>query len=152
VPGARPRKKLAGILTEARTSPDLIRDLVIGIGVNVNHGPGDFPSAIADRATSLRILCGRMLERAVVAEAIMTALDDWYTLWTRDGEEPVLEAFRGMAQDLEGRRVRVEGGPEVWEGVTAGLGDDGGLRILRDGASHPIDVHYGDVLRIEEKA
>ena len=119
---------------------------------DANPGPGDFPTEIAGRATSLRILCGRMLERAVVAEAIMTALDDWYTLWTRDGEEPVLEAFREMAQDLEGRHVRVEGGTEVWEGITAGLGDDGALRILRDGASHPTDVRYGDVLRIEEKA
>ena len=143
------RRKLAGILAESRASGRL-RDLVIGIGVNVNHEPGDFPEEISGRATSLRILRGHLLDRAMVAGEILTGLDDWYTLWTLQGERPILEAFRSAGLDLEGRRVRVTGGAAAWEGTTAGLAEDGALRVLPMDGSRAVEVRYGEVLRIEE--
>jgi BirA family biotin operon repressor/biotin-[acetyl-CoA-carboxylase] ligase len=146
---SRGKRKLAGILAEARAS-DRLRDLVIGIGVNVNHTAADFPEEIAGRATSLRIVRGCPLDRNLVAAEILTALDDWYTLWRRQGERPILDAFRLAGIDLEGRRVRVTGGPEPWEGTTAGLAEDGALRVTPLGGSHPVVVRYGEVLRVEE--
>ena len=147
--------KLAGILTESRATSELVRDLVVGVGVNVNHLENDFPAEIAGRATSLRLLGGAALDRAELAAGILTAMDGWYTLWARSGDQPILEAFRAMALDLEGRRVRVvagvgQEGVEALTGTTAGLAGDGALRVLPDGGGRPVDVRYGDVMRVVE--
>jgi len=144
------RRKLAGILVEARTTPEAVRDLVVGAGVNVNHTHEDFPPDIAATATSLRILSGAVHDRAEVAAALIAALEEWYTLWKRRGEGPILEAFRSMAPDLEGRRVRVSDGAAVWVGTSGGLTSDGALRVRPDGSSAPREVRYGDVTRVEE--
>lgn len=46
-------KKVCGILTEMSSEVDRINYLVLGIGLNVNHRPEDFPPEIRDIATSL---------------------------------------------------------------------------------------------------
>ena len=48
-------KKLAGILTELATEPDRVHWVVVGVGVNVNSRPEDFPEELRDEATSLLI-------------------------------------------------------------------------------------------------
>src|SRR5438552_4389887 len=54
-------KKFCGILSEIQAEVDLVKNMVIGIGVNVNHET--LPPDIADRATSLRIASGRIQSR-----------------------------------------------------------------------------------------
>jgi BirA family transcriptional regulator, biotin operon repressor / biotin---[acetyl-CoA-carboxylase] ligase len=147
-------RKLGGILAEARASSDEIRDLVIGIGVNVDHRPGDFPPEFAHRATSLRILNDHPIDRRDLILSLLTALDDWYTLWGDRGDGPVLEHYERAALDLEGRRVRVTDGASVWTGTTAGLSQDGALRVTPDpphpGAAEPaVSIRFGDVARVE---
>lgn len=147
-------RKVAGILTEARTSADSIRDLVIGIGVNVNQEGQDFPPSIAARATSLRLALGRSLDRTEVAAKILKALGSWYTLCLREGTGPVLGAYRGVALDLEGRRVRVAGSPEPWTGTTAGITQDGALRVIPDVGrpgtrGEAVAIRYGELLSVE---
>jgi BirA family biotin operon repressor/biotin-[acetyl-CoA-carboxylase] ligase len=153
-------RKVAGILTEARSAQEAIRDLVIGIGVNVNHEAGDFPRDIRDAAISLRMATGRRAERVHVAASILVELGGWYTLWSREGRQPVLDAFSSMAVDLVGRRVRVLDDGEGWIGVTDGISRDGALRVRpeRDGrhehhaARAPggaVEIRYGEVRVVE---
>lgn len=147
------RKKLAGILAEARTTSESIRDLVIGVGVNVNHRQDDFPPVIAARSTSLRIAAGRPFPRALVAARILTRLDVWYTLWNRHGNEPILESYAGAAPGLVGQAVRVVGaapqGAAV-TGTTAGLDADGALLVAPVGGGENLVIRYGEVLRLED--
>jgi BirA family transcriptional regulator, biotin operon repressor / biotin---[acetyl-CoA-carboxylase] ligase len=56
-------KKMGGILTEIRGELDLIDYLVIGIGLNVNQKSADFPSELANQATSLMIESGTSFNR-----------------------------------------------------------------------------------------
>jgi len=146
--------KLAGILVEARTAQDGLRDLVIGMGVNVNHQEGDFPAGLRRPATSLRLLAGSPLDRSLVAAEVLTALDAWYTLWQTQGDGAVLRAFRMLTPDLEGRHVRVSGGEAAdpasaeWVGTTAGLTDDGALIVRPDEGGQARQIRYGDVTRI----
>src|SRR4029453_13032408 len=46
-------KKVCGILSEIQAEVDLVKTMIIGVGVNANHER--LPAEIADRATSLRI-------------------------------------------------------------------------------------------------
>jgi BirA family biotin operon repressor/biotin-[acetyl-CoA-carboxylase] ligase len=146
-------KKVAGILTEARSNQQGIRDLVIGIGVNLNQETGDFPPEIRSTATSLRMARGKPIESVNAAGAILAELGRWYTLWSRVGRDPVLERFRTLTGDLVGRRVRVQDGGTVRTGVTDGISHDGALRIRPDDdGSHEdvLEIRFGDVIRIEE--
>ncbi|HEY3175722.1 MAG TPA: biotin--[acetyl-CoA-carboxylase] ligase [Candidatus Polarisedimenticolia bacterium] len=150
------RRKVAGILSEARTSIDSIRDVVIGFGVNVNHQASDFPHEIASKAVSLSLLTGGPCDRVAVAAAILTAFDTWYTLWRRSGDPPVLQAYRNLALDLTGRRVRVAGAPRrpgdglAWTGTTDGLTPAGALRVIPEAGGEVVEVLYGEVSRVEE--
>ena len=142
-------KKVAGILTEARSTENGIRDVVIGIGVNVNQQQGDFPPEIAASATSLRLARGATVERTAVALEIITALGRWYNLWSTAGDGRVLEEFRILATDLTGQRVRVMEGDSVWIGNTAGISPEGALRVRRDDGT-VLEVRYGEVSRVTE--
>ncbi len=145
-------RKVAGILTEARTSLDAIRDLVVGVGVNVNHEECDFPGSIAHLATSLRLARGRTLDRTDVACDILTALDEWYNLWSREGPAPIRKKYERLAEGLSGRRVVVGGGNGSFTGVTEGLTEDAALRVRRDGgAGEVVEVRYGEVRRVEAR-
>ena len=149
------RRKLAGILSEARTTSDGIRDLVIGVGVNVNHAEGDFPPEIRGKSTSLRLLKAAHFSRAEAAAEILTRLDAWYTLWNRHGHAPLLAAYTAAAVDLVGRAVRVTGtrpgnGEPEPVGTTAGLDADGALRVVPDEGGDVLVVRYGEIVRLEE--
>jgi len=49
------KKKLGGILCEGGFLGDRINYAILGIGLNVNHGRGDFPEEIRHQATSLKL-------------------------------------------------------------------------------------------------
>ena len=70
-------KKLAGILTElsidAKTA--LVDYAVIGIGINCNQSPHDFPPALRDMACSAAMICGRPIQRSRLAAALIDSLE-----------------------------------------------------------------------------
>jgi BirA family biotin operon repressor/biotin-[acetyl-CoA-carboxylase] ligase len=70
-------KKLAGILSEARTGGSEVF-VVVGIGINVNHAPGDFPLELQTSAISLARETGRVWTREPVAAAVLRALGESY--------------------------------------------------------------------------
>jgi len=65
-------RKVAGILVETRTGRDPFA--VVGIGLNVNHGPVDFPEELRDRATSLAMVAGAPYDRNAVASSLLREL------------------------------------------------------------------------------
>jgi BirA family biotin operon repressor/biotin-[acetyl-CoA-carboxylase] ligase len=65
-------RKVAGILVETRPGKDPFA--VIGIGLNVNHAPEDFPEELKDRATSLAMAAGTPFDRNIVASSLMAEL------------------------------------------------------------------------------
>jgi BirA family biotin operon repressor/biotin-[acetyl-CoA-carboxylase] ligase len=52
--------------------------VILGIGVDVNLGAGEFPPELRKLATSLKIESGRMISRAELATAILRELDSDY--------------------------------------------------------------------------
>jgi BirA family biotin operon repressor/biotin-[acetyl-CoA-carboxylase] ligase len=124
-------KKIAGMLTEARVDAEQTRDLVFGIGMNVNSREKDFPGELASMASSLAVNTGgsinlsRLAHRIVLqlAAAIQEYLDDQYvdelaSLW------PEFDYLRGQsvqAGDLEGRVL--------------GISKNGSLRLERPDGS-----------------
>ena len=69
-------KKLGGILTNISTQGGIAKDIIIGIGLNINQV--QFPEEIVDIATSLRKEYEIIFNKKEIIEKICINLDDLY--------------------------------------------------------------------------
>lgn len=128
-------RKLAGVLVErdeVRTSTGRRDVLRCGIGIDVDlRGVDD----AADR-TSLAALAGREPDRAVLLEALVSALDAHLALLAEP--ERLLERYRGMS-DTIGRPIRIEP-PEglAFDGVAHTVDEQGRLVVRTDAGERAI--------------
>jgi BirA family biotin operon repressor/biotin-[acetyl-CoA-carboxylase] ligase len=83
--------KVAGILVETRVGNDPFA--VVGIGLNVNHTPEDFPEELRDRATSLAMITGTLLDRNTVAASLIGELGKMERLM-RESPQELLAAWQ----------------------------------------------------------
>lgn len=119
-------RKLAGILCER------FGDSVIA-GVGVNVGEREFPSDIADRATSLSLLlpAGAVPAVAEVRDAVLERLAANLPAWRERGLAAHLP--RLAARDcLAGREIavlRTDGDAEPARGACGGIAEDGSLIV-----------------------
>jgi BirA family biotin operon repressor/biotin-[acetyl-CoA-carboxylase] ligase len=114
------RKKFCGILVEnlvcgrrQRTTGNAdrrahtSRATVIGIGVNVNIEPDQFPTQLANPATSLQNLCGRRLDRSDFARSLIQRLDVYYRLALTGKTSTIWKKWQEFADSLN-CLVRIE--------------------------------------------
>lgn len=101
-----PSMKRTAAVPKAR--PDTWRATVIGIGINVNIEPHEFPRDLASPATSLMALCGRCLDRSELARSVIRRLDHYYQIARTGSAAVIWRRWRDVA-DLVGQTVRVEG-------------------------------------------
>jgi len=128
-------RKLCGVLCEAGRA----EDLVVGVGLNVRHGPMDFPEEVRGAAVSLSMATGGMVSRAALAGDLLRNLRGLLSVGPRI-EEDVVREIEGR-DALRGRRIRVSHGPM---GVAAGIDARGRLR-LRLASGEVVDVVTGSV-------
>ena len=138
-------RKLAGILSEARSDGSAI-DLVVGIGVNVNHAAHDFTDELRDQAVSLRQLRrGERVDRAALAARVVEIWGDLLDGLRRGSWPEAAERFLRYAPHARGARVRLASGAR---GVTDGLDHAGALRVSTD--SGVVAVHAGESVAVVE--
>ena len=135
-------RKVAGILTELSAEPDLVHWVVLGIGVNLNAGPEDFPEDVRDVATSLAAERGQPVPRALFTAALLASLEQWLDRHAAEGFGPIRAAWRERAGTL-GREVRVEADGGELAGVAEDL-DESGALLVRTSAG-VVCVRAGDV-------
>lgn len=136
-------RKVCGILTEMSAEIDKINFIVLGIGVNVNFAPEDFPSELKKIATSLAIEQGRQFKRAEIAEAILRELDRDYAR-IRGGEfEAVADEWESHCTTI-GRTVEISLGNRVVFGRAESLDREGAL-LVRTQHGHLERIIGGDV-------
>ena len=124
-------RKAGGMLTEARVDADQIRDLVFGLGLNVNLPGRDWPADLARRAISLQEVTGSALDLNRLAAALIGRVLLAYQNFT-DGEH--LKTFADLWHRydvLRGKSVALLEGGRRHHGLVNGLDDEGAL-LLRD--------------------
>ena len=125
--------KLAGILLER-----VDEAVVIGVGVNLAHHPGDVDRPV----TSLAALTGSAPDPAAFLETLAESFARWLGRWRGEGLAPVRSSWLAAAHPI-GTALSTGAG----EGLFDGLDETGALRLrLADGTSHVI--HAGDVFLI----
>ncbi len=136
-------KKVAGILPELAADGASESQVVLGIGLNLNHHAADFPQELRGEATSLFLESGRAYNRGVVAATLLNALDRWYQRFCGSEFPAILEAYRRRSATL-GRCVEVREEEERWRGEAMDVDPDGAL-LVRDAAGTIRRVLAGDV-------
>lgn len=125
-------RKAGGMLTEARVDADQIRDLVFGLGLNVNlPGPEGWPAELARRAISLEEVTGKPLDLNRLAAALIGRVLLAYQSFV-DGDH--LETFADLWHKydlLRGKPIALLEGGRRHHGIMHGVDDEGAL-LLRD--------------------
>jgi len=121
-------KKLGGILTEMKSDPDRIIFAVIGIGINVNIRPRDFPPDLRPIATSIKEELDKIQSRTFIIAGILKELEQRYKSLIKNGRRPLLEEWKRLSSTL-GRKVKVITGGKTFTGVAEDI-DDKGMLIL----------------------
>lgn len=124
-------RKIAGLLTELSAEADRVHFVVLGIGVNLNAGPSDFPPDVAELATSVMRVLGRRVNRAAFVARLMKVLEQWLDTHEQEGFGPVRARWRALSSTL-GLEVLVKAERRELRGVAEDIDLDGAL-LLRTG-------------------
>ncbi len=138
-------KKVCGILAEMQTGAGVLQSVVLGIGVNVNAPLSAFPPELHDKASSLFLVGGCMLDRAAFTAALLTHLEKFYVLWLEQGFLAIRPAWERHAAALIGRDITVAAPEGTIAGVVLGLDSDGALLLQERNDGMPRRVLAGDV-------
>jgi BirA family biotin operon repressor/biotin-[acetyl-CoA-carboxylase] ligase len=87
-------RKIAGVLVERGPGA------VVGIGLNANLTPDQFPAELAATATSLHILSGAPVDRSELVRALIRRLDAWYERGRTEGPESLNGPWRDRSEHL----------------------------------------------------
>lgn len=132
-------RKISGILLESRGTPETLDWLVVGIGLNVAHGP----QAAAWPATTVAAL-GGAADVETALEVLAARLDHWYRAWREAGFGALRRAWLARAHAI-GETIKVRRNGDWREGRFVGLDVSGALLLdMADGRQEAIS--YGEVV------
>ncbi|MEM9081924.1 MAG: biotin--[acetyl-CoA-carboxylase] ligase, partial [Verrucomicrobiota bacterium] len=137
-------KKVAGILTEARMDADETRELVLGIGLNINSEYATWPSELRDIATSLSQSKGQTFDLNRLAAAIAGRIMLAYQKFVDDAHRAELREKWPQYDALSGREVSLLQGEARIAGVAQGIDAQGALILERPDRSR-FQVRAGEV-------
>jgi len=137
-------RKLGGMLTEARVDADSTRDVIFGLGLNINSQRSDWPAAIAPRTTSVAEAIGRTVDVNRVAAAIISRVLLAFERFVEGEHRDTFNRLWERFDLLRGRRIAILVGDERIEGIAEGIDAVGALR-LRDDHGHIHRCMAGDV-------
>jgi BirA family biotin operon repressor/biotin-[acetyl-CoA-carboxylase] ligase len=121
-------KKVGGILLELSAELDRTNFVIVGIGVNVNHSVKNFPTDLAQTATSIKIKLGKEISRLALLISFLEKFERIYLDFKKNGLAPQREMIKSFSS-LLGKKVVVKFGKEKMEGMAEDIDDNGSLVI-----------------------
>ncbi len=137
-------KKICGILTELKGEPDRVEYLIMGVGLNVNHGEDDFPPDLRSRAGSLALAAGRAFDRTALFLSLIELLRESSALFFKQGFSYFRDTWIGLNSTL-GREVTIAWPGGSLRGTALDL-DEAGALMLRDETGRVHRVNYGEIV------
>lgn len=137
-------KKLGGILVEMNAEMDIVKFVVIGIGLNVSQSKAQLPTG----ATSLKEEGVEQAERIAILKEILRKIEQNYLKFSKEGSGFIIEKWRQFTSTLHSR-IKVTCQKEHIEGEAVDIDLDGGLLIRKD-SGFIEKVMAGDVVSFKE--
>lgn len=133
-------RKVCGILIENGVRGNIVDFAIIGIGINVNLRPSDFPE-LQSAATGLSYELGSDVPRIDIIRCLLVEIERLYLSLSARGA--IYEEWRDRLVTL-GKRVKVSMGKTGYEGFAESVDRDGTL-LLRQSDGSMTRVVAGDV-------
>lgn len=122
--------KVGGILCESGAGTRNASFQVIGIGINVNGTPEDFPEELRRQATSIRHESGRIVDRNRLIAQVLQELESCLDEFLKRGRERIALAYRQRCTTI-GRTVKaLLADGEECIGVAHAIDQDGSLMLM----------------------
>lgn len=137
-------RKISGTLIELSTEADMVRFVVIGIGLNVNMAPEDMDGEIRATATSLFMETKKTYERSRVCGILLSNLERYYDLFKKEGARTICEIWEERAR-IRGKHLEINQMGEVFAGTAIGIDRDGAILLDIGGTTKKIlagDVNF----------
>jgi BirA family biotin operon repressor/biotin-[acetyl-CoA-carboxylase] ligase len=122
-------RKVGGILLELSAELDRANFVIVGIGVNVNQLPRDFPKSLSSVATSLRMERGEEIPRVELLISFLQSFESIYLDFKKSGLAPQRRLIKEYSS-LLGKKVEVKFGKEKIEGLAEDIDENGSLVII----------------------
>ncbi len=125
-------RKAGGMLTEARIDADQVRELVFGLGLNVNGRASALPAELRRNVVSLAEATGAALDLNRLAAALVGRVSSAYAQFV-DGSYREKHAHLWQRYDiLRGQAVTVIQGDRTVRGTAMGIDDESSLIVKLD--------------------
>lgn len=122
------KKKLAGILAELGFHPDgTVAYCVLGIGINCNQQPEDFPAQIRQVAGSLTMVTEMPINRGLVAAKMIDSFAEM-NAFLLEGKEKIMAQYRKDCITI-GQDISLIQGDAVRHGKALDVDNDGALIV-----------------------
>jgi BirA family transcriptional regulator, biotin operon repressor / biotin---[acetyl-CoA-carboxylase] ligase len=126
-PDRGPRRKLAGILAEATSTPEGLQYVILGFGINLRSAA--YPPELTDRVTSIEVELGRVVDANVVLAETLAVLAERCAQLERGDSAQVLSRWRELSPSCRGAAIEWDTASGPVSGIAAGIDDDGALRV-----------------------
>jgi len=119
-------KKVAGFLAEARIDADHTRDLILGIGLNINGSITTLPKDLQSKATTLETFTGNPLDmNFLTAHLIQTTLKAYRDFM--QGKTTDFKSLWTQYDHLKDQPVTIYQNEEKIDGIANGIDQNGNL-------------------------
>ena len=135
-------KKVCGILTEMHLQGTTIDSIVVGVGVNVNTT--SFLEELVDKATSLFLECGKLLDKEQLIVDIVETFTEMYDRFAEAGDLEFLQDAYNAILVNKNREVCILEPKNEYKAYAYGINPNGELVVrLEDGTEKK--VYAGEV-------
>jgi len=132
-------EKICGILTEMSAEQDIIKFIILGIGININTDTKKLPKG----ATSLRSKLKKKINRLEFLKEMLSELERDYLRLKKKEFSLIVDEWRNLSLTL-GKRIKVNWRGAIVEGQAMDVDENGAL-IVRDDFGFSHHILSGDV-------
>lgn len=122
-------KKVCGVLTEMSCEKNRVKYVVMGIGINVNLELEDFDTELKKKATSLKVMTGKEIDRSRLLACVLNHMERLYIPFKEKGI--LVDTIRICKEEsiLIGKEVRIIKGDVERVGNVIDIDDEGQLVV-----------------------
>ena len=126
-------RKICGTLLELSTEAEMVRFVIVGVGLNINMKEADLPEELRQKATSLFTETKKVYERAAVCGMLLSYLEKYYRIFREQGGQGICDIWEERAA-IKGKHLEIIQMGEAYRGIAEGVDRDGAMLLNVDGA------------------
>jgi BirA family biotin operon repressor/biotin-[acetyl-CoA-carboxylase] ligase len=139
-------RKVAGILTELSAEVGKVHNVIVGIGININHRRQDFPADLAKTATSLRAELKQEVGRVEFLQRFLRHFEADYRLFRKSGLKALHKRILKFSV-LIGKKIKLDQKGAHITGTAVDIDLDGNLVLDTAAGLRPFNAGEVTILK-----